>query len=162
MNEKEILDVIFFLGDSVWKNWGFIITVNIAVIGWLLQRHGLYSLSEKIIATLGYTVFSFMMLGGMINAYGKLDVAANELAYRYLKIDKTKYSPEGIVEYYVSKSQKYCADAKKNHPDIKECNKYSDNLLMTYISLFTSWIFIIPLFWSEKIWLKARKNSKKN
>lgn len=39
----------FFLGDSVWKNWGFIITVNVAVVGWLLQRHGLYSLSEKII-----------------------------------------------------------------------------------------------------------------
>jgi hypothetical protein len=55
MTEKSILDLILALEGGVWKNWGFIITVNLAVLGWLVQRHGLFSTYEKIISAVAYT-----------------------------------------------------------------------------------------------------------
>ncbi len=159
MSDKELLDIIFLLGEGVWKNWGFIITVNLAVVGWLLQRHGLYSFHEKVISTLGYTAFAGIMAFGMNSSYEKLDAAANELAFQHTVItenDKYKYSPNGIVKYYISLSPKYCADAAKKHPDIEECKVYSENVWVAYIALIINWLFLIPLFWYERVWIKAR------
>ena len=164
MTEKDILDLIFALEGGVWRNWGFIITVNLAVLGWLVQRHGLYSGLEKTISTAAYTAFVIFMALGMENAYLKLDAATNELASRYIQPTEklARISPNGIIQFYVSKSPKFCNELKKKYADIHECKKFSRNLVLPYSSLAGSWLLFVILFFIEQIWIKSRDKSEHN
>ncbi|MCG8046084.1 MAG: hypothetical protein N0E48_10565 [Candidatus Thiodiazotropha endolucinida] len=85
MNEKELIDLIFMLRSDIWENWGYFITVNLAIIGWLLHRHGLFGVWEKAIAFVGYTLFLATMLIGMSKAYSELDSIADDFAYFYIE-----------------------------------------------------------------------------
>lgn len=175
MSEKEALELIFTLREDIWKNWGYLITFNIAMWGWLIHRHGLYGISEKLVATTGYTFFVLMLVSGLHKSYIELDYAANELAYNYSKNielintkttniqdnDITKkmkaFVSGGIVEYFLSKSPRYCSEIPKIQFD---CNKYSNNFKFPLKGLFIAWLFSLVLFWMDAFWLKARIISK--
>jgi len=158
MEAKDALSLVLILSDDVWKNWSYLITLNVAVLGWLLQRHGLYSLREKIISTMGYTGFVFVILFGMSTAYNKLDLASNELAYIY-KTHEKKPVVGGLAENYVLKSPKYCVDVLGERKDV-ECGKYSDNLDLSVFFIFLGWLFNTVLFWYQGFWLAIRVDEK--
>ncbi len=162
MEEKDVVALIFTLRGDVWTNWGFLITVNVATWGWVIQRHGLYSIPEKAIATVGYTLFVFIIIHGMDKAYGELDKAANELAYRYVvnsekpNTSKIDIVPQGINQLFVEKSPKYCSDIKIEGLALS-CNKYSDNFVGAFWGILFGWLFTMALFWFDSFWKKVRK-----
>lgn len=157
MDAKDSLSLIITIGDDVWKNYGYFVTLNIAILGWLIQRHGLYNIREKILATLGYSGFIAVLLMGMDTAYEKLDLAANELAYKYIIPAKTPVK-EGIIENYIKKSPKYC---DKVYPDnISSCGEYYDNFYFSAWVISLGWIFNIFLFWYQGLWLAIRDNQR--
>lgn len=158
MDVKDVLSLIITIGDDVWKNWGYLITLNVAVLGWLMQRHGLYNLREKTIATLGYSGFIAVLVMGMNNAYSKLDMAANELAYVYVK-SSSMPPKDSLSESFVEKSPKYCEQVLGQR-ELIECKPYSQNLYFANGSIFLSWLFNIVLFWYQGFWLAIRESEK--
>ena len=148
----DYLQTIIGIGDDVWKNWGLLTTINLAIIGWLMSRHGLYNRQEKIIATVVNVVFILIIQRGMIGAYEKLDMASNDLAYHYL-IENMAVPKGGIVENFISKSPKYC----QCFPSIEKCKKYSSVLPVTLLFVWLSFAANLGLFWSEKFWAGSRK-----
>ena len=185
MEPKDILSLIFTLREDVWKQWGYVITVNLAMWGWLIQRHGLYSKFEKIVATVGYTIFIIIILQGMNKAYHELDLAANELHFVQQQEGEAKreIAPNGITSYFVYKSPTFAAaykltpDSKKSSPapipsfwqrifsksaqeDPPEPKPYSENLKTAFWSIFVGWLFSMILFWVSGFWNKARSACK--
>ncbi|MBK5275807.1 MAG: hypothetical protein JJE30_12235 [Desulfuromonadales bacterium] len=159
MNEEEIVKLIFSLRDDVWKNWGYIVTFNTALLGWLIQRHGLYSISEKIIASLGYSAFITLMLLGMNKSYCELDSAVNELAYYYSNssLNAPKVAVQGgVIEEFIHKSPAYCSKLQSPSKTMK-CTKYSDNYSFAVWGIIIGWLFCMALFWLEFIWKSIRE-----
>ncbi len=142
---------IITLGDDVWKNWGILTTINLAVIGWLIHRHGLYGLQEKWVASVANTVFVVLIHAGMHNAYDKLDSAANELAYHYLSSNKS-FAEGGIIERYIKMSPRYC----RSFPQIDECAAYSSHFSFAMLFIWLSWLVNMVLFWRESFWKGSR------
>ena len=165
MSYNDLLDVILMLKDDVWSLWGWVITLNVAVIGWLIQRHGLYGWSEKIVATIAYTAFILSMYEAMDDVYKKLDMTTNELygydvSYREKSADTANYvpAPKGILKYYISRSPEYCRNIDKS----SSCKPYSDDFNVAVIWLTLSWLQNMLLFWCTLIWIIARKLHKKH
>ena len=158
MGEKDLIDLIFSLRDDIWQNWGFLITVNLAVWGWLLKRHGLFSQSEKCIATIGYTVFVCLLLYGFDKVYMELDAAANELAYKYSSDNSKTVTESGIIEKLVSNSPKYCEAIKRKNTFLI-CGKYSSHFWFVLYGVLAGWLFTIVLFWYDAMWIKSRQSS---
>ncbi|MEW8286773.1 MAG: hypothetical protein AB2697_12350 [Candidatus Thiodiazotropha endolucinida] len=162
MNEKELIDLIFMLRSDIWENWGYFITVNLAIIGWLLHRHGLFGVWEKAIAFVGYTLFLATMLIGMSKAYSELDSIADDFAYFYIETKQYKIAEDGITEYFISKSPGYCDDYKKESKNTNlKCSSYSSNFYTFVIpGMLGGGLVILILFLFEKIWLKSRAKTK--
>jgi hypothetical protein len=101
---------------------------------------------------------------GMENAYLKLDAATNELAFKYVQPGENQIGmpPNGIIQYYVSKSPKFCYQLKKKNSNINECKEFSRNLLLPYYSLAGSWLLFMVLFFVEKFWLNVRTKAEHN
>lgn len=160
MNENDALALIMSLREDVWKNWGFLITFNTALWGWLIKRNGLHGINEKILATIGCTAFSAFILVGMCKIYTELDAATNELAYAYtanVKIPKTA-TPDGMVDLLIHKSPIYCSQLHGNAGKSK-CGKYSDALNFTLTGILLGLIVSLSLCWMDSFWRKAREVS---
>ena len=130
-----------------------------AVFGWMIQRHGLYDLREKIIGTIGYTGFVVVIMLGLKFAYSKLDLAANDLAYTYKinsSTDQSLISDKGIVAMYISRSPEYCSELKESL-NIKNCTKYYNYMYINISLVLFGWAFCMCLFWYESIWYRSRE-----
>lgn len=159
LNINDAISLITNIGNNIWTLWTLSLTVNVAVLGWLMQRHGLYALKEKIIASVGYTGFVIVIMFGMKIAYDKLDLAANDLAYTYkiqVKKDSFQISDKGLIATYISRSPAHCKEIKEKLK-ITDCSKYSDHLYLNIVFVFLGWIINIVLFWYEGFWLTGRK-----
>ena len=156
---NDSLTLITSIGGNIWTLWTLSLTVNVAVLGWLIQRHGLYEIKEKIIASIGFTGFVIVIMFGMTVAYDKLDLASNDLAFTYkVKAEKNSLliSDKGLVATYISRSPDHCLELKEAL-NIKECSKYSNHLYENLFFVFLGWLFNIVLFWYDGFWLKGRE-----
>ncbi|MCP4768296.1 MAG: hypothetical protein GY875_18760 [Gammaproteobacteria bacterium] len=119
---------------------------------------------EKVICTAAYTAVVIFMAFGMDNTYLKLEAATNELASKYIQATENKagVSPNGIIQFYLSKSPKFCNELKERYPEIQECRKFSRNLILPHLNSAGSWLLFIFLFWCEKFWIKTRNKAEHN
>lgn len=162
MEQKEILDLVFSLRADVWQNWGILTSANAIVWGWVIQRHGLYTFIEKLVATLGYSFLIGVILIGMNKSYIELDATADELAHQALNTPANKRSqiaPNGIIEYFISKSPTYCIQFKASFASSINCSRYSEHYTFGIVIMLFCWLITIILFWYERMWLKARNQS---
>ena len=159
LETKDAVSLIITLGDDVWKVWGYLVTVNIALLGWLIQRHGLRNIVEKVVATISYSVFVVVIIQALDTAYDKLDKAANELAYPYVSKTKdiSKVAPGGIVAEFLGKSPLYCAELPEKLTGGK-CQKYSENAKKAAWHVLLGWLFNIILFWAN--WRRVAVRAK--
>ena len=65
LNINDALSLISSINGNIWTLRTLSLTVNVAVLGWLMQRHGLYEIKEKILSTIGYTAFVIVIIFGM-------------------------------------------------------------------------------------------------
>jgi len=154
MTEKDILPIILALADNVWKNWGILATITIAILGWLIQRHGLHSRSEKIISSVVYSIIILVVMYAMNYTYKKLDQATNELAYIYMEKPCSQYRvivPGGIIDGFLHRSPKYCYLINKLRNNT-ECKSYSYDGGFALIIIFFCWILVVSSFWRDSIW----------
>ena len=155
----DALYLISVIEGSVWNLLTITVTVNVAVLGWLIQRHGLHGFREKSIASIGYTGFVLSIVFGIQNAYSKLDMAANDLAFIYIEKDSSTnqgISNSGLVSSYISRSPEYCGELRK-FLEISECSQYSNYKNINLSFIFVGWLFINVLFWFEGLWLSGRE-----
>ncbi|MEH6453562.1 MAG: hypothetical protein V7782_11050 [Psychromonas sp.] len=159
------LSVIANITGNIWTLWTLSITVNVAILGWLIQRHGLYELSEKILSTAGYTSFVIVIMYGMHVTHKQLDLAANDLAFIYTEEVKKQnnmrlISTKGLIATYISRSPAYCNKLKENLC-INKCTRYSDKVKVkvkvNWSIIFCGWLINVVFFWYESFWEKARK-----
>lgn len=169
MNYKDLIDIILVLRDDVLFLWGWLITLNTALLGWLIQRRGLYGRGEKVIATVGYSIFVFMICTAMYKAYGYLDMAANELYNFHLTQGTDDAAPDmyipadkGIIESYIKRAPAYCTQIESS-----ECKLFSSNFhgALVWISVgFSIWFFSgVRQFgkWREMIKIKHNRQNVK-
>ena len=157
MSDKEILEIVFIYREDIRNQWGLLITVNIAIWGWLISRRGLVNRTEKIIATLAYSAFAFMISVEMHKVYILLEYTANEL-FNYLQStgNLETLSEHGILNYYVSRSPLFCqAYAEKGSMINGACTPYSEGFHVAFSYILLSWVFNLILFWSR--WLSVQE-----
>jgi len=159
---NDALVLISSISNSIWTLLTLSLTVNVAVLGWMIQRHGLYETKEKVIASIGYTGFVIVIILGMHFAYDKLDMAANDLAYVY----KSSYegsnsliTSKGLVAKYISMSPDYCSELR-DPLSIKKCCSYYNKVYINISFILLGWLFNMVLFWYDGFWLKGRKQEK--
>mgnify|MGYP000040487105 CR=1 FL=1 len=167
MDYKDILSILFSFRDDVWTNIGFYITANFAIWGWLIQRHGLYCMQEKIVSTIGYVIFVIIICAGLYKSYSELDLASNELnhAYNLAQSDEKArtISENGILQYYLQKSEEYCKSCISKKNEVK-CSKYSNEYWWLMLYFLPGFLFTLALFWWDYFWLNVRivKNNSSN
>ena len=157
----EVLALISHIESSVWNLLTITITVNLAIVGWLIHRHGLYGVKEKVIAFVGYTGFLCSIVFGIQNAYSKLDLAANDLAHIYIENQnntKRTIANSGLFASYISRSPSHCGELKESL-EFEECSKYSNYMNINLIFIFVGWLFISVLFLYDGLWKKGRENA---
>lgn len=125
---------------------GALTTINLAVIGWLIHRHGLYGLQEKWVASVANMVFVVLTHARMQNTYDKLDSAANEFAYHYISCNKS-FAEGGIIGSYIKMSPRYC----RNFHQMDEYAVYSSHFRFAMLFIRLSWLVNMVLFWRESL-----------
>ena len=156
MNYKDILDIIFLLRSNVILLLGWSLTLDVALIGWLIHQRGLHGIKAKIIATFSYTIFVIQIANGMYGIYQKLDLATNEL-YEYNLKQKAKSniyiaSHNGIIQHYIRKSPEYCKTIQSD----TICYSISRDFYSRLLGAIIGWVINMILFWYSPIWKKVR------
>ena len=159
MNYKDIVDIIFEYRGDVWQHWVFLVTLNIAMWGWLIQRKGLYGRVEKVVATVGYSAFVIIIISGMKISYDNLDLACNEL-YAHHETEKLKISDRGIIRHLIDKSPEFCVKKNTKPNGAAKCHPYSHCFNDTLIYILLGWVFSMILFWSSRFWERVRHSKK--
>ena len=159
MSSKDIIDIIFEYRSDIWQHWMILVTLNIAMWGWLLQRNGLYGVAEKLVSTVGYSAFVLIIISGMNTSYKILDLATNEL-FALHEENEIKISAKGIINHLITKSPEFCEKKVAKTNKKTNCSPYSQNLNIALIFILTGWIFSMILFWYKGFWesvLRAKK-----
>lgn len=94
----DAMQIIIALGGDIWLLWGFESTVNIALIGWLLEKAGSLSRNQKGIASVGYSIFCVVLVVSFMNGYSKLQLAVRDLAFA---ATSGSMAPDGLVQGYI-------------------------------------------------------------
>lgn len=159
MNAKDIIDIIFNYRDDIWQHWMILVTLNIALWGWLIQRKGLFGIAERLIATAGYSAFVLIIISGINKSYINLNLASNEL-FDYYNRNKVEFSDKGIIKHLITKSPK---DYKLKIAATNKIKSYlikNKDFIFALTSILVGWIFSIILFWSEGLWESSRRAEK--
>ncbi len=161
MNYKDVVDIIYEYRGDVWQHGMILVTLNVAMWGWLIQRKGLYGRAEKIVATVGYSLFVIIIVLGMNKSYKNLDLACNEL---YAHHEKSKIndmiSNNGIINNLISKSPDFCNKIKTKPNERSKFHPYSHDFNVSLIFILPGWIFSMILFWSSRLWKSVRCSKK--
>ncbi len=138
MNLKDLLPFYSQMVDSIWLLWVIHTTVAVAVVGWLIsQRKTPFGKQLKVISSIGYSIFYFIICFSFYRAYNDL---------RLLHID-LKYLSDVKAESYPEKG--YIATKLLDVDSMYYFNH-------TVFSIFACGLFygfILYLIWSKWLWV---------
>jgi hypothetical protein len=76
---KYLFDIFQSIGDEIWTVWGFHTTVFLAVAGYLISRRNNLDFHLKVIATIGYAMFTALIIGVLRHLYGEQAMAVKDI-----------------------------------------------------------------------------------
>ena len=154
MDVGDTLSVFMALKGNVWTVWTFVVTVNLAMLGWLIQRHGLYGVWEKSTISIIYSVFILIGISALYYIHMRLDQTLNDMYHVYSK-KPSNFSTMGMFFDYVEDSAEYC---RCENIKASLCSGYLNRFYWHSIGVLIGWFILMFLFISNSVWNVARAN----